>query len=126
MREHPLFWSRTVPRLLLLTLLLVAPVLLAADLAPDRAQVQAAWRLAQSGVDTSSRVAGLEDYPLYPYLPYERLRRLGAKAPDKEIEQFLTRYGDTLPGQRLRAQPLRLEATRRDDGGMQLEVGEAQ
>ncbi len=28
--------------------------------------------------------------------------------------------------QRLRAQPLRLEATRRDDGGMQLKVGEAQ
>ena len=95
-----------MPRLLLLLLVLVAPVLLAADLAPQRAQFQAAWRLAQAGVDTSTRVSGLEDYPLYPYLPYERLRRLGAKAPDKEIEQFLHDHGDSLPGQRLRAQTL--------------------
>ena len=95
-----------MPRLLLLLLVLVAPVLLAADLAPKRAQFQAAWRLAQAGVDTSTRVSGLEDYPLYPYLPYERLRRLGAKAPDKEIVQFLRDYGDSRPGQRLRAQTL--------------------
>lgn len=95
-----------MPRLLLLLLVFVAPTLLAADLAPQRAQFQAAWRLAQAGVDTASRVPGLEDYPLYPYLPYERLRRLGAKAPDKEIAQFLARYGDTLPGQRLRTQTL--------------------
>ena len=72
-----------MPRLLLLLLIFMAPAVLAADLAPQRAQFQAAWRLAQSGVDSASRVKGLEDYPLYPYLPYERLRRLGAKAADK-------------------------------------------
>lgn len=95
-----------MPRLLLLLLIFMAPAVLAADLAPQRAQFQAAWRLAQSGVDSASRVKGLEDYPLYPYLPYERLRRLGAKAADKEIAQFLQDYGDSLPGQRLRAQTL--------------------
>lgn len=95
-----------MPRLLLLLLVFVAPALLAADLAPQRAQFQAAWRLAQSGVDAASRVPGLEDYPLYPYLPYERLRRMPDKAAFKEIEQFLRDYGDTLPGRRLRAQVL--------------------
>ncbi len=95
-----------VPRLPFLLLLLLAPALAAADLAPERAQFQAAWRLAQSGVDTSARTTGLEDYPLYPYLKYESLRRAADKAPFKEIEQFLREYGDSLPGHRLRAQVL--------------------
>jgi len=95
-----------VSRLLLLLFVLIAPALAAADLAPQRAKFQAAWRLAQSGVDVSDRTTGLEDYPLYPYLKYERLRRLADKAPFKEVEQYLAGHGDSLPGHRLRAQVL--------------------
>ena len=93
-------------RLLSPLLLFLATQATAADLAPQRAQFQAAWRLAQTGVDVGARYPGLEDYPLYPYLPYERLRRLGDKASFKEVEQFLGDHGDSLPGQRLRAQML--------------------
>ncbi len=95
-----------VRRLLSPFLLFLAAQVTAADLAPQRAQFQAAWRLAQTGVDVGARYPGLEDYPLYPYLPYERLRRLGDKASFREVEQFLREYADSLPGQRLRAQML--------------------
>lgn len=78
----------------------------AAELASQRAQFQVAWRIAQTGSDATAKITGLEDYPLYPYLPYERLRRIPDKAPFREIEQFLKDYGDTFPGQRLRAQVL--------------------
>lgn len=78
----------------------------ASELASQRAQFQVAWRIAQTGSDATARITGLEDYPLYPYLPYERLRRIPDKAPFQEIEQFLKDYGDTLPGHRLRAQVL--------------------
>lgn len=91
---------------LLLLLLLLSKGVLAADLAEQRAQFQVAWRIAQTGSDASARVPGLEDYPLYPYLPYERLRRIPGKATFAEIEQYLKDYGDTLPGHRLRAQML--------------------
>lgn len=120
-----LVWSDTVPRLLLLLLVFVAPALLATDLAPQRAQFQAAWRLAQSGVDAASRVPGLADYPLYPYLSYERLRRIPDKAAFSEIEQFLRDYGDTLPGRRLRAQVLeRYSGTNRAEEFLKLYVEE--
>jgi len=95
-----------VPRLSLLLLVFAAFALPAADLAPQRQQFQAAWRLAQNGVDVASRTRELRDYPLYPYLPYERLRRIPDQAPFKEIEQFLRDYGDSLPGHRLRTQVL--------------------
>ena len=93
-------------RLLSPLLLFLAAQAAAADLAPQRAQFQAAWRLAQTGVDAAPRYPGLEDYPLYPYLPYERLRRQGDKASFKEVAQFLAAHGDSLPGHRLRAQLL--------------------
>jgi soluble lytic murein transglycosylase len=95
-----------LPRFLFLLLLLPAFPLGASDLVAQRAQFQAAWRIAQTGADATARAPDLEDYPLYPYLPYERLRRMPDKAPFKEIEQFLRDYGDSLPGRRLRAQVL--------------------
>jgi soluble lytic murein transglycosylase len=39
--------------------------------------------------------AQLKDYPLYPYLVYEELKRRLASAPDAEIEGFLETYADT-------------------------------
>jgi soluble lytic murein transglycosylase len=106
LRQTVIFRSRIVPRLYLLLFVLAATASPAADLAPQRAQFQSAWRLAQNGVDVTAQVPGLKDYPLYPYLPYERLRRIPDKAPFKEIEQFLRDYGDSMPGRRLRAQVL--------------------
>jgi len=92
-----------VLRLFFLLFLCVATSLSAADLAAQRAQFQAAWRIAQTGADATARVRNLEDYPLYPYLGYERLRRIPGKAAFKDIEAYLNQYGDSLPGQRLRA-----------------------
>ncbi len=38
--------------------------------------------------------AGLDDYPLYPYLLLESLRKRVDHAPHREIEQFLSAHGD--------------------------------
>jgi soluble lytic murein transglycosylase len=72
----------------------------------ERNRFQAAWRVAQTGADPADAARGLEDYPLYPYLAYERLRRQGDKANDREIAAFLADWGDTLPGDRLRTSTL--------------------
>lgn len=93
-------------RLLCLCALLYPSALSAADLSQERTRFQSVWRVAQTGADTSTISAGLEDYPLYPWLPYERLRRMPDKAPFKEVAAFLENYGDTLPGHKLRAQVL--------------------
>lgn len=46
---------------------------------------------------------GLENYPLYPYLRYQELRkRLGA-ASGAEIDKFLTEHRDSIVGERLYA-----------------------
>jgi soluble lytic murein transglycosylase len=44
----------------------------------------------------------LRDYPLHPYLELARLRRDLASARADQINAFLERYGDQLPGARLR------------------------
>lgn len=91
----------------LLVLLLLGPASpAAADLSAQRAQFQAAWRLAQAGVDPAARAVGLDGYPLFPYLQYERLRRQGAKANFREVAAFLAAHGDSWPGQKLRAATL--------------------
>lgn len=90
-------------RLLCLCLLLSPALAAAADVSQQRTRFQSVWRVAQTGADTSTISAGLEDYPLYPWLPYERLRRMPDKAPFKAVAAFLKDYGDTLPGHKLRA-----------------------
>lgn len=44
----------------------------------------------------------LADYPLYPYLELEELRRRLDAMPAAEVEAFLARHGDDLPAARLR------------------------
>src|SRR5690606_10691485 len=66
-RDARHFSGVAVRRLLSTLLLLLAAQALASDLGPQRAQFQAAWRLAQTGVDASARYPALGDYPLYPY-----------------------------------------------------------
>ena len=96
--------------------LFLASALSAADLAPQRTRFQAAWRIAQTGIDAAARAPGLQDYPLYPYLGYERLRRIPDKAPFAEVQAYLEKFGDSMPGHLLRAQLLdRYARTRRFD-----------
>ena len=45
----------------------------------------------------------LSDYPLYPYVSYWQLRSRLPDAPGSDIQGMLTQQGDTLAGQRLRA-----------------------
>jgi len=46
--------------------------------------------------------AQLKDYPLYPYLRYQALRRNLNHATDKQVRAFLTAYADTPLAERLR------------------------
>ena len=46
--------------------------------------------------------AELINYPLYPYLVYQELRRRLHKLPAAEVRQFLTAYADTPLARRLR------------------------
>lgn len=55
---------------------------------------------------------GLEDYPLYPYFRYEDLRQRLHKLPESDVEHFLTAYGDSYLGARLRTEWLRALARR--------------
>ncbi|HVT31642.1 MAG TPA: transglycosylase SLT domain-containing protein [Rhodanobacteraceae bacterium] len=64
--------------------------------------------------DWKKLAAGLEDYPLYPYLEAAVLRRNIAKAPRADIERFLTRWAGSLPESDLREAYLR-ELARRGD-----------
>jgi soluble lytic murein transglycosylase len=89
----------------LVLLLLVAPAS-ALGREQERSRFQAAWRVAQTGANPADAARGLEDYPLYPYLAYERLRRQGDKANERELAAFIADWGDTLPGQRLRSSTL--------------------
>ena len=84
-------------------LMLLASCAAAADRAPERKAFSPVWRQAQAGADVAIKDT-LGGYPLTPYLHYEYLRREPLKKPFGRIVAYLDRYGDTLPGERLRAQ----------------------
>jgi soluble lytic murein transglycosylase len=92
--------------LIALVLLLSMTAASALERQQERSRFQAAWRVVQTGANPANAARGLEDYPLYPYLAYERLRRQGDQANDREIAAFLVDWGDTLPGERLRTRTL--------------------
>ncbi len=58
--------------------------------------------------------AQLTDYPLYPYVAYWRMRARLPERSDADVQAFLAQYGDTLAGQRLRADWLKQLAMRHD------------
>jgi len=82
--------------LLIIIGLLLIPQLLQASvsLAEQRENFAAAERAFAAGrlADYRSLAKGLADYPLYPYLRYNRLRRNISPAKYAEIEQFLQEY----------------------------------
>lgn len=70
----------------------------------ERAQYAAARSALVAGdlVRYDELARRLEDYPLYPYLRYEYLRRELGRISEPVVNDFLAKYGDLPPGQRLR------------------------
>ena len=96
---HPQYGSPfRLNGLLIIVGLLLTPQLLhaSATLAEQRKNFIAAERAFAAGrVANYQRLAnGLTDYPLYPYLRYNRLRRNITPAKYAEIEQFIQEYSD--------------------------------
>ncbi|MGI9302422.1 MAG: hypothetical protein ACR2RB_06915, partial [Gammaproteobacteria bacterium] len=89
-------------------LLVVASLLFLPPLGADeREEQRAAYKQALAAVGAGNQrrfqtlTRSLADYPLYPYLLLEDLRRRLASAPDTEIEKFLDDYKDTPLAKRL-------------------------
>jgi soluble lytic murein transglycosylase len=74
------------------------------DLANQRQRFPLAWEAAQHGPDIAWRKlsAGLESYPLYPYLEFAALKRRIGEVKLTEVEQFLKTWPDSLAAQLLR------------------------
>lgn len=89
-----------------IAVLVLAPAVAVADIAKDRASFQQAWRAMNEGRAAVVLAPAMQDYPLYPYLAYERMRKAPGKASFAEIEAFLADHGDSLIGERLRQQTL--------------------
>lgn len=85
-------------------LLLQMHAVMADTLEVQRAQYRAAFSALTHGdaKPFERHRRSLQDYPLYPYLELEELRRHLSSANPREIDGFLTRYADQLPASRLR------------------------
>jgi len=89
------------------------------DRSVQRAQFPAVLTLAERGPGDSWKrlAAGLEDYPLFPYLEYAALRRGQGKLQAGDVDAFLQRFPDTLPARDLRNAYLRQLASAGDWAG---------
>ncbi len=86
------------------------------DRASQRARFPLVWETAQHGPDGAWRklAAGLESYPLYPYLQLAALQRRIADVQRPQAEKFLAAWPDSLPAQLWRDSFLK-ELARRGD-----------
>lgn len=94
-------------RTLLVLLLICGASARAAEPVAERARFRPAYDAALAGRDGTVLARGLEQYPLYPYLEYLKLRARLPSLPVAQVEQFLAREGDTYLGERLRGDWLR-------------------
>src|SRR4051812_27621716 len=91
-----------------LWLLLVNPAAAAAasssELAQQRERFPLVWEAAQHGPDDiwHKLAAGLESYPLYPYLELAALQRRLDQVEPAAVRNYLDAWPDTLPAQSLR------------------------
>jgi soluble lytic murein transglycosylase len=87
-----------------------------AELAQQRERFPLVWEAAQHGPEDSWRklAAGLETYPLYPYLELAALQRRLDHAEPAAVRKYLDAWPDSLPAQTLREAYL-LELARRED-----------
>ena len=74
------------------------------DRSAQRARFPLAWEAAQHGPDAAWRAlaAGLESYPLYPYLQFAALKQHIGDAKREDVDKFLAAWPATLPAQLLR------------------------
>ncbi len=77
--------------LLLFSFLLAVPTLSVAS--KQRAQFQVAYQELKKG--KNPRISHLKDYPLYPYLEYEKIRRNLKGVPEKQLLSFIDNYKNT-------------------------------
>lgn len=87
---------------LVLTSLGCAGGALAEDRAAQRAAFTSAWKAAQRGAEWQTAAAGLETYPLWPYLLQADLQRRVHSVPLAEVQGFLDSYAETPLAPRLR------------------------
>ncbi|MGH8174630.1 MAG: transglycosylase SLT domain-containing protein, partial [Rhodanobacteraceae bacterium] len=99
-----------------LALVVLAGSAAAADRSAQRDQFRTAYAASAraSPLEWKKLAAGLEDYPLYPYLEAAALRKNIAKAERADIERFLARWPDSLSAREVRESYLR-ELARRGD-----------
>ncbi|MBF0220099.1 MAG: transglycosylase SLT domain-containing protein [Gammaproteobacteria bacterium] len=110
MNVSPFFSFRSL-FLLLLPLLLQSTVVVAVNLDKIDSQrwqrERALFVLAEKAIaadqDVTSHLAELKNYPLLPYLEYQRLKPRLHKLPVAEIDVFFSRYGESAPALFLRA-----------------------
>lgn len=90
-----------------------------ADRTAQRAQFPAVLLLAERGPGDGWKrlAAGLEDYPLFPYLEYTALRRGKSPLQREAVDAYLARFPDTLPARDLRNAYLRQLAAAGDWAG---------
>lgn len=83
-------------------------------LSAQRDRFPLAWEAAKHGPERIWRklAAGLESYPLYPYLQLASMRQHMSELQRKQVDEFLAAWPDSLPEQMLRSDFL-LELARR-------------
>ena len=100
----------------LITSATCAAEIASADVAAQRQRFPLVWEAAQHGPAAAWRAlaAGLESYPLYPYLEFAALKQRIGEAKREDVDKFLAAWPGTLPAQLLRenfleelARPLR-------------------
>ncbi len=106
---------RRLPWILsLISLGLIGLVFVSTSLADDLTAQEKKFLAAEQALARNNLTAfrqfapALKDYPLYPYLQYEALRRQLHNTPSSAIELFLTTYAETPLAARLRNQWLLL------------------
>ena len=70
----------------------------------ERSRFDKAYSALRSGRvgEAKELIEGLEDYPLYPYFQYHRLRPTLHTLSDEAVQQFLAAYNDSLLDEQLR------------------------
>ena len=115
MPSHALRRGHAALVVLAIALLAWRSVAYAGDPDGQRAVFRSAWAAAQQGDPGWKKLAqGLEDDPLYPYLPAAALEHDLADASAAQVQAYLDRYPGLIPAHDLRRDYLLLLAQRHD------------
>ena len=115
MPSRPLRRGHAALAVLVAVLLAWRGVAHAGDLASQREAFRTAWTAAQQGDPGWKKLAqGLDDYPLYPYLPAAALEHDLKNVSAAQVQNYLDRYPGQIPARDLRRDYLLLLAQRAD------------